>query len=78
MEARTHKFAGGVSVCEAIGLQEALSWIKEIQCQKDEVILESDSQLTIHAIRTQLSIHAIWILSSLSMQFQQFELFRGW
>lgn len=45
MAAKNYKFWGEVLVveAEAIGVCEALSWIKELQRQDDEIIVESDS-----------------------------------
>ncbi|XP_074324342.1 uncharacterized protein LOC141661257 [Apium graveolens] len=53
MAARNCKISGEVSVFEAesVGVCEALSWIKEMQRQEDEIIIESDSQLSVNAIR---------------------------
>ena len=52
--AKNQNFAGEVSVfeAEAVGVREALSWLKDMQRQEDEVIIESDSQLTVRAIHT--------------------------
>lgn len=53
MAAKTYKFCGDVSVvkAECIGVREALSWIKDLQMQDDEIVVESDSQLTVNAIQ---------------------------
>lgn len=63
MATRTHKFVGEMSVCEAksIGVRETLSWIKEMQRWEDEVIVESDSQITVHAIQSsRLNYLEVW------------------
>ena len=53
MAARTYKYCGEVSVVEAeiIGVREALSWIKELSMQDEEITVESDSQITVNAIK---------------------------
>ncbi|XP_074327369.1 uncharacterized protein LOC141665289 [Apium graveolens] len=53
MEARTYKYSGEVSVVEAetIGVREALSWIKELRMQDEEITVESDSHITVNAIQ---------------------------
>ena len=55
MAAKNYRFLGEVDVfeAEAVGVREALSWIKELQKQDEEIILESDSQLTVKAIQSQ-------------------------
>lgn len=54
---RTCCFAGKVSVmeAEAMGILEALSWIKDKRMQHERVMVESDSQLTVKAIQSPAS-----------------------
>lgn len=42
---------GSVFEAEAIGVREALSWVKDQQLQNKRVFIESDSQLTVRAIQ---------------------------
>lgn len=53
MAGRNICFDGEASVlkAEAVGVREALSWIKDMHMQRDEVVVESDSQLTVKAIQ---------------------------
>ena len=55
MATENYKFWGEVSIveAEAIGVREALSWIKELQKKDNEILVESDSQLTVNAIQSQ-------------------------
>lgn len=48
MVARNIRLAGEIAVweAEAVGVREALSWIKEMNRQGDSITIESDSQVT--------------------------------
>ncbi|XP_060959222.1 uncharacterized protein LOC133030484 [Cannabis sativa] len=60
IEARTVLSHGAVDppLAEAIGLKEALSWIKDMQWQN--VSLESDCLVAIQAIRSSLKMHSLF------------------
>ena len=55
LAAKTKKSAGEISVveAEAVGIMEALSWIKDMGKQNEEVIIEADSKLSVDAIAGQ-------------------------
>ncbi|KAM6547817.1 hypothetical protein CsatB_019493 [Cannabis sativa] len=60
IEAKT-KYFGGVydaEVVEAMGVKEALSWIKSNNCS--DVVIETDSMLTVQGIRSNHSVNSIF------------------